>query len=247
MPYLDEGSAVYMIEDLIERPELMQSVVTSIMRGCRCAVIDQPFTASISSNGFVVDRVVGVGSVVCEAGCGGEGARVLASPAWGRGRVVEPSARCLFCGERFAAMQLRALGFQLEEVEFKVFVDRVTRGTERGVAVVDSVLDPLELEPLEGGCGTLRSANPLHPSGALGKPGLSGCVEKRFELVGPSSRVFMPVLLLNGAPLLGRFEGLGNGLVVLGPVQGSSRYVQLATWLGVLYECGSQSEHLRKP
>ncbi len=245
MPYFDAGGVVYVIEDIIASEEVLQEAIAALLSGCRCSIVDSPFVASVEARGFVVDRVVGVGSIVCEPGCieSRRGYR-LTAPVWGQGRVISRGQRCLVCGDSPSLSQLPALGIDTLRVGYHEFFDRVLRGGERGVLVLGRGLDPLEVVEDEGVCGVLRTSNPLHPAGALGKPRLQACVERIYRLEGPRARLLHNILYVNDKPVIARLEGMGNALVVMFDEEGSSKYPRIAATLGMLYECGTPGEHM---
>ena len=237
MPYFDAGSIVVPIEALIENPEVLGTYLLG-SRGCRCSIVDSPFVASVMRGGLRLDYTVGVGSLVCGAGCGGgDEALVLAEPAWGSGRIIE-GGECVFygsCGELEAG--LAALGFRLRRVKgLQLFIDEVTKAGARGVAVLDDA-DPLSVEPAGGLCGVLRSRNPLHPAGVVGKPGLSGCIERLYRVVGPQRRLLAPILGLGDETVVAEVKGLGEGLLVGYEPSSASKHLRLAAMLGAVYEC----------
>jgi hypothetical protein len=248
VPHFSENSIVYAIEDIIRDDNVFASALSRLMRGCRCAIIDSPFAATLENKGFTVDRVVGVGSIVCEPGCeGGEdGGYRLAAPAWGQGRVLKPGLDCVFYGSERLRGQLAALGFRVEARGFNELLDMVTREGKRGVAFLDEEADSLSVERLEGGCGVLKTTNPLHPAGAFGKPGLHACAEEIYGLQGPAARIASPVLHLSSRErvVVSRVEGLGNALIIHTDPESASRHIRVASWLGALYECGIASEYL---
>ncbi|NOZ88508.1 MAG: hypothetical protein GXO15_01135 [Crenarchaeota archaeon] len=238
MPYFDAGSAVLLIEDVLREPELLGQWLMG-HAGCRCAIIDSPFSARVERRGLSVDLTIGVGSIVCSPGCGEDA--VLAEPAWGQGRLL--GGDCVFhgdCGELRAG--LAALGFKLKRVGLHEFFEVVGREGVNGVAVLGPDSDALEVEPRGGVCGRLRGRNPLHPAGAVGKPGLEGCVEETFDLVGPRSRLLTPVLQLGGRDIIYSYSGMGDSVVIGYSLASASKYPRLAAWLGALYACSKPAD-----
>jgi len=247
LPYLPENSIVYTIEDLIEKPESIQDVLASLLSGCSCAIIDSPFTATVDVKGFRVNKVIGVGSIVCEPSCGvSRSGYRLTAPAWGQGRIIRRGLECLYYGNDAYRAQLASLGFKVINKEFNDIVEAVTRGSKRGVIILDEDAAPLEVEPTPGTCGVLRTTNPLHPAAALGKPRLHGCARPLYRLTGPLARLATPLLYLEDKDntVVSKIEGLGSALVLHSEPAAMTRHLQLAAWLGVLYECGAAEEHL---
>ncbi len=247
MPYFKEGSIVFMIEDMMKSPEVFHQVVTSIVSGCKCAIIDSPFTASLSAKGFVTDRVVGVGSIVCEPSCRETtNAYQLAEPAWGQGRIVKRGLECLYYGSDIYRVQLSGMGFRVIELGFRDVVERATKTPSRGLVILAADADPLEVEETPGGCGTLGTPNPLHPAAAFGKPGFQACARPLYRLVGPLARFATTLLYIDNREntVLSRIEGLGNVLIIHTDPANMSARLQLASWLGVLYECGASEEYM---
>ena len=247
MPYFREGSPVYLVEEFIEKPDSFSNVLPGLASGCSCAIIDSPFAATLEYNGFLVDRVVGVGSIVCDPRCGSSGQRWrLATPAWGQGRVLRQGLECLVYGNEVIRAQLASIGLRPRGASLHEVVDAATREGLRGVVFLDEEADPLAVEPRPGTCGTLSTTNPLHPSGAFGKPRLHACVENLYRLVGPLARLTTPILSIGRGKetLISRIEGLGSAIIVHTDVEAASSYVRLASWLGALYECGSSTEYM---
>jgi hypothetical protein len=247
MPYFKENSIVYLIEDIIAEPSLFNDIVSSLVSGCKCAIIDSPFTSTVTSNGFTVERVIGVGSVICEAGCKqGNHGKLLASPAWGQGRIVKRGIECLYYGAEEYRVQLAGLGLRVKDADFRTVIEETTKYPKRGIIFLDNDADPLHVEEAPGLCGVLGTTNPLHPAAAFGKPKLHGCAKPIYKLVGPLERLATPLLYIEESsnPVISKIEGLGSAAIIHTDPSSATRHIQLATWLGILYECGTSEEYM---
>ncbi len=241
MPYFDSGSDVLLVEELLESPELLLQWLLPRTR-CGCTIVDVPFTATIERGGLRLDLTVGVGSIVCRPGCsGGEGAR-LAEPAWGHGRLIGGGS-CLYhgVGSEIPA-GLAELGFSVSRVSLEEFFEGVGRRGMNGVAVLGRHSGLLEAEPLGSICGRLRSRNPLHPAGMVGKPGLEGCVEDAYQLTGPRAALVEPILQLGRHVIVSRYSGLGDGLILGYEPSAASKYPRLGALLGAIYACSREQD-----
>ena len=246
MPYIDAGSVVYPIEHLLDNPDIIAEVIASISDECRCAIIDSPFIVSVEQGGLSVEYSLGVGSLVCSPGCSlTEGLKLL-EPAWGRGRVLGGSGfTCVTAGD-YLGTELSMLGISVKPLgSLYEFFDTVTRQARRGIAVLPLVGGELEVEKVRSLCGRLYSRNPLHPAGAIGKPGVNACCEDVHVLLGSRGRMLNPILALGNTIVISSIHGMGEGIVYgYDPVNAGSKHLRLAGVLGILYTCGVEGERL---
>ncbi|KSW11765.1 hypothetical protein CF15_02860 [Pyrodictium occultum] len=244
MPQIPAGSVVYLIEHLLSEPGKLREVLSIISGGkCKCMIADMPFTAVLENNGFTVEQVVGVGSIICPPGCGDSGVTVHAS-TWGYGRLVPGDRTCIVAASEEVAALIRSPGIRVVEVDYEEFFENVVRKGLNGVMVVSKDYGGLEVQERGGICGNLYSHNPLHPAGAVGKPSPSCCIENIYEIVGPRARLINKILSVNDVSIIGEVKGIGEGLILFfNPVRASG-YASLAAWLGVMYACGSTAEYM---
>ncbi len=247
MPYFSENSVVYVIEDILRDHGVVNEIIARIASGCKCSIIDSPFAATLTVKGFVVERVVGVGSVVCEPRCSGsKGSYRIVNPTWGQGRVVRRGLECLYHGPPSYRAQLAGLGLRVVDTGFHSLVEMSTKKAMHGVAIIDNAADLLEVEELPGTCGRLGTPNPLHPASAFGKPGVYACAEPLYQLVGPLGRLTQTLLYISDTskPVISRIEGIGSALLIQTDLGNASRNIQVAATLGMLYECGAAEEYM---
>lgn len=244
MPQLPAGSVVYPIETIIKSPDTMSSVFTAISSGsCRCMIVDTPFVATVENKGFVIDQVIGIGSIICSPGCT-RGEVVLHNPTWSYGRVVPGNSECIVVASKDFTSTLKSIGVHAREVDYDEFFDLVLRRNSHGVMVLSDEINSLEIQRGSGRCGSLYSYNPLHPAGAVGKPGFTCCVNEIYEIVGPRSKLLSRILAVDDKTIISQVRGMGEGLIVSFNPVSSTSYTSLAAWLGVLYVCGSAAEYL---
>ncbi|HIQ24204.1 MAG TPA: hypothetical protein EYH50_04060 [Pyrodictium delaneyi] len=244
MPQLPAGSVVYPIETLIKSPDTMSSVLTAISSGsCKCMIVDTPFVATVENKGFIVEQVIGVGSIICSPGCA-RGEVVLHSSTWSYGRVVPGNSECIVAASKDFTSMLKSIGVHAFEVDYEEFFNLVLRRNSNGVMVLSDRINSLEIQRSNGRCGNLYSYNPLHPAGAVGKPGFTCCINEIYEIIGPRSKLLSHILAVDDKTIISQVRGMGEGLIVSFNIVSSTSYASLAAWLGVLYVCGSTAEHL---
>ncbi|ABM79905.1 hypothetical protein [Hyperthermus butylicus] len=244
MPQVEAGSKVILIEDIIRRPELVRSITTSgLANDCRCFITDSPFVAVVERQGFIVEQVIGVGSIICSPDCRvtEESARIHA-PTWGYGRFI--GGRCIVGGDADEILlTLKTLGYEVDVVGFNEFFEKLFREKVNGVLYLSAFSGDLAVNEEGGRCGTLYSFNPLHPAGVFGKPTSSACVDRIYSVAGPFAKYLAPVLGIDGRPIIYSVRGIGDGIVIGYEYLSSSGILATAGWLGVLYACGSEREY----
>ncbi|ALL00615.1 hypothetical protein Pyrde_0565 [Pyrodictium delaneyi] len=244
MPQLPAGSTIYPIELLIKSPETIQKIaLTASSDNCRCMIVDTPFTATVENKGFIIDQVIGVGSIICSPGCG-DSDIVLHSSTWSYGRIIARDTNCIAAAPSDFVMALKSVGISVREVDYEEFFDNVLKYGANGVMVLFDELNRLEITRENGLCGSLYSHNPLHPAGVVGKPGLHCCIDELYEIVGPRSRLMSPILAVGKKIVISQIKGMGEAVILSFNPASSSGYASLAGWLGALYACGSTTEHL---
>ena len=112
-----------------------------------------------------------------------------------------------------------------------------------GVLYLPAFSSNLAVNEEDGRCGTLYSFNPLHPAGVFGKPVTPACVERIYSIAGPLAKYLTPVLGIDNKPIIYSVKGTGDGIVIGYEYLSSSGILAIASWLGVLYACGSESEY----
>ncbi len=240
MPRVEEGYKILPVERVVREPGLIE-VFTSIASNeeCRCFIVDSPFIVTANVKGFIVEQVVGVGSIVCSPECTVETDVVAAAPAWGYGRYI--GGRCIVAGDIPGLTLLGSIGYHIEEARFADAFDMASKADIRGIVYLPSFAGRLEVEEVSGGCGTVYSYNPLHPVGALGKPRHSVCVDRVYTLAGPLGKLVKPLLGLNKVSLFSLYQSMGELLVVGFDVEYADRLLASALWLGVMYTCGREA------
>jgi hypothetical protein len=240
MPEIDKGYIVVPVESLIREPTKIE-VFMSLARDeeCKCFIVDTPFVATLNVKGFVVDQVIGVGSIVCTPNCElREGYRIEA-PTWGYGRLI--GGKCVLAGDIEGANLLGMLGYDIHRMSLAEAIEEATRGGKRTVIYLPSFEDRLYVSRSNGRCGRLYTFNPLHPAGAFGKPRHTTCLHETYELVGPYGKYASPLLAVEYKPFLYHIAGMGEALVIGARVEDLDAITSTAVWLGILYTCGREA------
>ena len=236
VPKLVENSEVLPIEYILEHPEESVKLVYAASR-CGCFIVDNPFVAVVEIEGLRLEMAIGVGSIICEEGCG-IGVWRLASAAWASGAQI--GGECAYYGPSRLVEMLDGL-VVLREYDSSERVVEAARTGESGGLIVAVGVSAIEFEQSAGFCGRLEATYPLHPAAAVGKPCYQACIEEHGEPVGKLSRIVYPLLRLNGKPVLWWSSGMLRDLMIVGfdPATATS-HAKLAALLGVLYTCGKR-------
>jgi len=234
VPKLLENSEVLPIEYILEHPEESIKLVYAASR-CKCFIVDNPFVAVVEVKGLRLEMAIGVGSIVCEEGCG-IGVWRLASSAWASG--VQIGGECAYYGPSRIADMLDGLVFLRGYNSSERVVEAAKLGESGGLIVAVGV-NAIEFEQSAGFCGSLEATYPLHPAAVVGKPYYQACIEEYGEPVGKLSRIVYPLLRLGRKPILWWSSGMLRDLMIIGfdPTTATS-HAKLAALLGILYTCG---------
>ncbi|HIQ56213.1 MAG TPA: hypothetical protein EYH59_06020 [Pyrodictium sp.] len=238
VPKLSENSEILPIEYILEHPEESIKLVNAASR-CRCFIVDNPFVAVVEIKELRLEMTIGVGSIVCEEGCG-IGVWRLALPAWVSG--VQISGKCAYYGPSRLVDMLNGL-VSLQEYDSSGRVVEAARTGESGGLIVAVDVDAIEFEQSTGFCGSLEATYPLHPAAVVGKPYYQACVKEYGEPVGKLSRIVYPLLRLSKKPIIWWSSGMLRDLMIIGfdPTTATS-HAKLAAFLGILYTCGERVE-----
>ncbi len=248
MPTYDKGDYAIPIEHIINMSDdHFLKLISSILglNDCDCTMVDYPSIVSARVGRYVIDIVLGQGSIVCKQGCKeiaqiGIPVITLASSSWVYGRIIK--RRKCFVTEKSLELISKISPILRDNINwvttsFNDLIERVAKEKVKAFSFILPEYDPLSFVQTKC-CGQLYSPNPLlHPGAVFGKSRKEVCVKTCTKILGPFRKKITPVLSIGEDPIISLYQGMGELLLASVAPNDIPNDIAKSLILSLIYTC----------